>query len=138
MSGDTPVPDATDETDAAFAAEIETILASFTRYHPDRIELSLDRMYRLLSDLGDPHLALPPVIHIAGTNGKGSTAAFLAAALEIAGKRVSVYTSPHLLRLNERYHVAGAPLDNVALLQLFEEIDAVSYTHLTLPTSDLV
>lgn len=126
MSGDTPVPDATDETDAAFAAEIETILASFTRYHPDRIELSLDRMYRLLSDLGDPHLALPPVIHIAGTNGKGSTAAFLAAALEIAGKRVSVYTSPHLLRLNERYHVAGAPLDNVALLQLFEEIDATN------------
>ena len=69
------------------AQAIDSILARFIRYHPDRIDLSLDRMYRLLSDLGDPHTHLPPVIHIAGTNGKGSTAAFLRAALEASGKR---------------------------------------------------
>jgi dihydrofolate synthase/folylpolyglutamate synthase len=106
--------------------EIDAILARFERYHPDRIDLSLDRMYRLLADLGNPQDRLPPVIHIAGTNGKGSVAAFLAAALEVAGKTVSVYTSPHLMRFAERYHVAGAPLSDTALLALFEEVEALN------------
>ena len=104
------------------AKAINRILARFIRYHPDRIELSLDRMYRLLADLGDPHTRLPPVIHIAGTNGKGSTAAFLRASLEASGKTVSAYTSPHLIRFAERYYIAGAVLKDSELLTLFEEI----------------
>ena len=79
-------------------------------------------MYRLLADLGDPHTRLPPVIHIAGTNGKGSTAAFLRASLEASGKTVSAYTSPHLIRFAERYYIAGAVLKDSELLTLFEEI----------------
>ncbi|MBT5570239.1 MAG: bifunctional folylpolyglutamate synthase/dihydrofolate synthase [Alphaproteobacteria bacterium] len=105
------------------AQAINTLLARFVRYHPDRIELSLDRMCRLLSDLGDPHTKLPPVIHIAGTNGKGSTAAFLRTALEASGKTVSAYTSPHLIRFAERYRIAGAVLADSELLALFEEIE---------------
>ncbi|MBO6783031.1 MAG: bifunctional folylpolyglutamate synthase/dihydrofolate synthase [Alphaproteobacteria bacterium] len=103
--------------------EIQRILDRFRRYHPQRIDLSLDRMHRLLSDLGDPHLALPPVIHIAGTNGKGSVAAFLAAGLEISDKTVSAYTSPHILRFAERYHVAGQDLSDGELLDLFREVE---------------
>lgn len=105
------------------AAELDRLLARFLKYHPDRIDLSLDRMYRLLDDLGDPQRAMPPVIHVAGTNGKGSTVAMIAAALEIAGKTVSVYTSPHLVRFAERYHVAGETLSDEALLALFEEVE---------------
>ena len=70
--------------------------------------LGLDRIARLLSRLGDPHRHLPPVFHVAGTNGKGSTCAFLRAALEAAGHRVHVYTSPHLVRFNERIRLAHA------------------------------
>lgn len=105
------------------ARAIDDILARFVRYHPDRIDLSLDRMYRLLADLGDPHTKLPPVIHVAGTNGKGSTVAFLRAALEVSGKVVSAYTSPHLIRFAERYRIAGAIPDDETLLTLFEEIE---------------
>ena len=77
--------------------------------HPQRIDLSLERIERLLADARHPAGAhLPPVIHVAGTNGKGSTVAFLRAILEAAGKRVHVYTSPHLVRFNERIRsVAG-------------------------------
>ena len=78
--------------------------------HPKRIDLSLDRMWRLLAALGHPERRLPPVIHVAGTNGKGSTIAFMRAILEAAGKRVHVYTSPHLVRFNERFRL-GAPGD---------------------------
>lgn len=108
------------------SGEIAAILARFVRYHPDRIDLSLDRMYRLLDDLGNPQDALPPTIHIAGTNGKGSVAAFLASALEVGGKTVSVYTSPHLVRFAERYRIAGAPLSDAALLALFEEVETLN------------
>lgn len=118
-------PDPLTAPDTA-AAEFERLLARFVKYHPDRIELSLDRMYRLLGELGDPHRAMPPVIHVAGTNGKGSTVAMIAAALEIAGKTLSVYTSPHLTRFGERYHVAGATLSDDALLSLFEEVDRIN------------
>ena len=84
--------------------------------------LGLDRITRLLARLGDPHLALPPVFHVAGTNGKGSTCAFLRAALEAAGKRVHVYTSPHLVRFNERIRVAGALIEDAALAGLLAEV----------------
>jgi dihydrofolate synthase/folylpolyglutamate synthase len=75
--------------------------------HPKLIDLSLGRIERLLAKLGDPHKHLPPVIHIAGTNGKGSVTAYLKAMLEAAGGRVHVYTSPHLVRFHERIEIAG-------------------------------
>ena len=85
----------------------ESIVARLTALHPKRIDLSLDRMQRLLAVLDHPEQKLPPVIHVAGTNGKGSTIAFLRAILEAAGKRVHVYTSPHLVRFNERFRIGG-------------------------------
>jgi dihydrofolate synthase/folylpolyglutamate synthase len=74
--------------------------------HPKRIDLSLERMRRILDRLGHPERRLPPVIHVAGTNGKGSTVAFLRAILEASGFGVHVYTSPHLVRFNERIRLA--------------------------------
>ena len=87
------------------AAPLDAILARLLALHPKRIDLSLARIERLLAALGDPQRRLPPVIHVAGTNGKGSTVAFMRATLEAAGKRVHVYTSPNLVRLNERYRI---------------------------------
>ena len=86
---------------------IDSILARLTALHPKRIDLSLGRIERLLAALGHPERKLPPVIHVAGTNGKGSTVAFLRAILEAAGKRVHAYTSPHLVRFNERFRLAA-------------------------------
>ncbi|MFZ0025488.1 MAG: folylpolyglutamate synthase/dihydrofolate synthase family protein [Pseudolabrys sp.] len=85
----------------------ESIVARLTALHPKRIDLSLDRVRRLLATLDHPEKKLPPVIHVAGTNGKGSTIAFLRAILEAAGKRVHIYTSPHLVRFNERFRIGG-------------------------------
>src|SRR5436305_1743709 len=87
---------------------VDAILARLLALHPKRIDLSLDRMWRILDALGHPERKLPPVIHVAGTNGKGSTVAFMRAILEAAGRSVHVYTSPHLVRFNERFRV-GAP-----------------------------
>ena len=84
---------------------VDAILARLTALHPKRIDLSLDRVQRLLAALDHPERKLPPVIHVAGTNGKGSTIAFMRATLEAAGKRVHAYTSPHLVRFNERYRL---------------------------------
>ena len=84
---------------------IESTVARLTALHPKRIDLSLDRMWRILAALGDPQRRLPPTIHVAGTNGKGSTIAFMRAILEAAGLRVHVYTSPHLVRFNERFRL---------------------------------
>lgn len=81
------------------------ILARLASLHPKRIDLTLDRMQRILDRLGHPEKRIPPVIHVAGTNGKGSTVAFLRAILEAAGLRVHVYTSPHLVRFNERFRL---------------------------------
>ncbi len=77
------------------------LIARLSALHPKRIDLSLDRMHRLLARLDHPERKLPPVIHVAGTNGKGSTIAYLRAILEAAGLRVHVYTSPYLVRINE-------------------------------------
>jgi len=86
---------------------IDSIVARLTALHPKRIDLSLDRMWRILAALGDPQRRLPPTIHVAGTNGKGSTMAFTRAILEAAGLRVHVYTSPHLVRFNERFRLGA-------------------------------
>jgi dihydrofolate synthase/folylpolyglutamate synthase len=84
------------------------IFARFLALHPKKIDLSLSRMHRLLPRLGHPERQLPPVIHVAGTNGKGSTVAFMRAMLEAAGKRVHVYTSPHLVQFHERIRLGHA------------------------------
>ena len=85
--------------------EVDSIVERLMALHPKHIDLSLERIERLLAALGHPERKLPPVIHVAGTNGKGSTAAFLRAMLEAAGKRTHVYTSPHLARYNERFRL---------------------------------
>jgi dihydrofolate synthase / folylpolyglutamate synthase len=92
----------------ASAAPFDAMLARLLALHPKRIDLSLDRMWRLLDALDHPERRLPPVIHVAGTNGKGSTVAFMRAILEAAGKRVHVYTSPNLVRINERFRIGNA------------------------------
>src|SRR5437764_11407677 len=89
-------------------ASIDAIVARLLTLHPRLIDLSLDRMWRILDALGHPERRLPPVIHVGGTNGKGSTIAFMRAILESAGLRAHVYTSPHLVRFNERFRLAGA------------------------------
>jgi len=88
-------------------SSVDSIVARLTALHPKRIDLSLDRLQRLLAALDHPEKKLPPVIHVAGTNGKGSTIAFLRAILEAAGQRVHAYTSPHLVRFNERFRIGG-------------------------------
>src|SRR5580704_16094820 len=93
----------------------DAILTRFAPLHPKKIDLSLGRIERLLGELGAPQKRLPPVIHVAGTNGKGSTVAFMRAMLEAAGKRVHVYTSPHLVRFNERFRLGGEIIDDARL-----------------------
>ena len=88
-------------------SSVDTIVARLTALHPKRIDLSLERLRRLLVALDHPEKKLPPVIHVGGTNGKGSTVAFLRAILEATGKRVHAYTSPHLVRFNERFRIGG-------------------------------
>ena len=87
-----------------------------------RDTLGLDAIRELLRRLGDPHKRLPPTFHVAGTNGKGSTCAFLRAMLEAEGYKVHVTTSPHLVRYNERFRVAGKLIEDVRLAELLEEV----------------
>jgi dihydrofolate synthase/folylpolyglutamate synthase len=105
------------------AAQSERILARLLHLHPKLIDLSLDRMARLLAALGNPERRLPPVIHVAGTNGKGSTVAYLEAMLRARGKRVDAYISPHLVRFNERIRLAGAPIAEPDLAALLGECE---------------
>jgi dihydrofolate synthase/folylpolyglutamate synthase len=90
------------------AGPIDAVAARLFALHPRRIDLSLDRIERLLAALDHPERRLPPVIHVAGTNGKGSTVAFARAILEAAGQKVHVYTSPNLVRINERFRLGQA------------------------------
>ncbi|WP_283646792.1 bifunctional folylpolyglutamate synthase/dihydrofolate synthase [Marinovum algicola] len=99
----------------------DVILQRMMALHPKVIDLTLDRVWRLLEALGNPQNDLPPVIHIAGTNGKGSTQAMIRAGLEAAGKRVHAYTSPHLARFHERIRLAGTLISEPALTDYLDE-----------------
>lgn len=105
---------------------LDALLAAAFALHENTMDLGLARLERLLTRLGNPHLKLPPVFHIAGTNGKGSTAAFLRAGLEASGRRVHAYTSPHLVRFNERIRVAGNIVDDDTLIGLLSDVLAVN------------
>ena len=98
------------------------VLARLQDLYPKLIDLSLDRLEVLLAKLGHPERALPPVIHVAGTNGKGSTCANLRAIAEEAGLRVHVMTSPHLVSIRERFRLAGKLVDENLLVEAFEEV----------------
>lgn len=93
--------------------------------HPQKIDLSLDRMRTLCARLGHPQNNLPPVVHVAGTNGKGSTVAFIRAMAEAAGLKVHVYSSPHLVRFHERIRLAGALISDETLGAVLDRIEAV-------------
>jgi dihydrofolate synthase/folylpolyglutamate synthase len=108
------------------ASRSEAIIERLHSLHPRLIDLSLGRMRRCLDALGNPERRLPPVIHVAGTNGKGSTCAFLRAIAEAAGQRVHVYTSPHLVRFHERIRLAGALVDEDALAAALEHVERVN------------
>ena len=112
------MPDGAVSADPAVQRQLDRLFA----LGPGADVLGLERITRLLARLGNPQHALPPVLHVAGTNGKGSTCAFLRTALEADGKRVHVYASPHLVRFNERIRLAGRLIDDAALAPLLEEV----------------
>jgi dihydrofolate synthase / folylpolyglutamate synthase len=101
---------------------VQAQLDRLARLSPAGDRLGLDRITRLLDRLGRPQDLLPPAFHVAGTNGKGSTCAFLRAALEASGRSVHVFTSPHLVRFNERIRIAGRLIDDEALAALLTEV----------------
>jgi dihydrofolate synthase / folylpolyglutamate synthase len=101
----------------------DRVLQRLMRLHPKKIDLSLGRIESLLAALGDPQDGLPPVIHVAGTKGKGSTVATMRACLEAAGYRVHAYISPHLVRFHERIRLAGQLIAEDALIALLEECE---------------
>ncbi len=113
-------------SDVTVSSDVDAALERLTHLFPKLIDLSLDRMHRLLGDLGHPEQRMPPVIHVAGTNGKGSTVATMRAVLEAAGYKVHVYTSPHLVRFAERIRLVGGLIDETLLLALLEKVEEVN------------
>ncbi|WP_163847530.1 bifunctional folylpolyglutamate synthase/dihydrofolate synthase [Pseudooceanicola aestuarii] len=115
----------------------DLLLDRMMRLHPKVIDLVMDRVLRLLDALDRPQDRLPPVIHIAGTNGKGSTQAMIRAGIEGAGKTAHAYTSPHLVRFHERIRLAGTVIGEDALAALLDEClaangpDAITYFEIT-------
>jgi dihydrofolate synthase / folylpolyglutamate synthase len=105
---------------------LDDVIARLSALHPKRIDLGLDRMHRLLARLDNPEKKVPPVIHVAGTNGKGSTVAYLRAILEAAGLRVHAFTSPYLVRINECFRLAGKLVGDGELLAAFERCEAAN------------
>jgi dihydrofolate synthase / folylpolyglutamate synthase len=93
---------------------------------PRKIDLGLERVLAALDKMGSPHQKLPPIVHVAGTNGKGSTIAFLRAMIEGAGKVAHVYTSPHLVTIHERWRVAGTLIDEARLLAFAQRVQTLS------------
>src|SRR5580704_10011069 len=113
-------------SDAPKGGRFDAIVARLHALHPRAIDLSLGRLEALLVKLDHPERRLPPVIHVAGTNGKGSTCAFIRAMAEAAGLRVHVYTSPHLVRFNERIRIAGTLVSDDRLIATMERIERVN------------
>src|SRR5918996_4316287 len=111
-------------------ASVDSIVARLLALHPKRIDLSLDRVWRILAALDHPERRLPPVIHVGGTNGKGSTVAFMRAILEAAGLSVHVYTSPHLVRFHERIRLGklggGRYVDEERLVHALSRCETVN------------
>ena len=101
-------------------SDLDAALEVFRRLHPRKIDLGLGRVERVLEALGNPQNSLPPSVHVAGTNGKGSTVALLHSMLEASGARVHVYTSPHLVRFNERIVVASETISDDALIDVLQ------------------
>jgi dihydrofolate synthase / folylpolyglutamate synthase len=112
------MPDHAISTDPSVQAQLDRL----TMLSPGRDVLGLERITALLDRLGNPHHNLPPVFHVAGTNGKGSTCAFLRGAIEAAGLTCHVYSSPHLVRFNERIRIAGKLIDDAPLAALLSEV----------------
>ncbi len=103
-------------------SKIDEVLGELAALHPKLIDLGLERTFEILEVLGNPHEKLPPVIHIAGTNGKGSTTALIRAMANAANLRCHVYTSPHLVRFHERIRIADALITDEALIALLDEV----------------
>lgn len=118
---------------------VEAALAQFEGLYPDKIELSLGRINAVLETLGRPQDKLPPIIHVAGTNGKGSTCAFIRAMAEAAGLKVHVFTSPHLVRFNERIRLAGKLVEDAPLTdwlsRTYEALGGHPITHFEATTA---
>lgn len=121
MTQPTPSPATLDPVEP-----FDPIVQRLGRLHPKVIDLTLERLQRLLARLGHPEEHLPPVIHVAGTNGKGSTVAFLRAMLEAGGHKVHVLTSPHLISFCERIRLAGRLIEEPYLVELLEECEAAN------------
>ena len=105
---------------------VDAVLDRLPQLHPKRIDLSLGRVERLLAELGHPERELAPVVHVAGTNGKGSLIALLSGMLRAAGYRVQAYTSPHLVRFGERIRLVDRDIEDDHLLALLEECERVN------------
>jgi dihydrofolate synthase/folylpolyglutamate synthase len=118
MAKDEHMPDHATSTDPAVQAQLDRL----TMLSPGKDVLGLERIATLLERLGNPHPHLPPVFHVSGTNGKGSTCAFLRGAIEAAGLTAHIYSSPHLVRFNERIRVAGRLIDDTTLSALLSEV----------------
>ncbi len=118
---------------------VDAALDRFKGQYPETIELSLGRIERLLAAMGNPHFDLPPIIHVAGTNGKGSTTAFMRAMAEAAGLKTHVFISPHLVRFNERIRLAGSLISDETLIdalnRTFEALDGEQITHFEATTA---
>ena len=105
---------------------IDPVIERLHTLYPRLMDLSLGRLQLLLEKMGNPERRLPPIVHVAGTNGKGSTCAMLRAMAEAEGRRVHVFTSPHLIRFNERYRVAGRLVDDETLADALEHVEQVN------------
>jgi len=111
---------------AADDTKSTAVLERLVALHPKKIDLALDRIQRLLDELGNPETKLAPVIHVAGTNGKGSVCAFSRAMLEAQGLRVHMHISPHLVRFHERFRIAGELISEDELVAALEEVERVN------------
>ena len=106
--------------------QINSLLLKLFSLHPNEIDLSLKRIEKLLKKIGNPHLKIPKVIHIAGTNGKGSTATIIYELQKKFGKKVHLYRSPHLITFNERIHISNKEISNDYLKEILERISIVN------------